>query len=346
MSQALYGPAGFFCRPAPATMLAGGLAAAGPAAHFRTSVQASDLFATAVLRLVTAADEALDRPDPLQVVDIGAGTGRLLCDLARLAAGQAPAGLARRLRLAAVEVAPRPANLPDHVQWGQTLPPYGSVTGLVLSTEWLDNIPLDIAEVDQRGQLRQVLVHLGSGVQTLGGAPSLPEVAWARRWWAEPPWRPGQRIELGQTRDAAWQAAVGTLARGVAVTVDYGHERTDRPPLGTLTGFRAGREVIPIPDGSCDITAHVAVDAVRAAGEAAAGQPALLTTQREALGMLGLQARRPPLDLARRAPAQYVRELSAAGQAAELMDPAGLGAHYWVVQPVRLPAEWPTPYCP
>ena len=48
-----------------------------------------------------------------------------------------------------------------------------------------------------------------------------------------------------------------------------------------------------VPDGSRDITAHVALDACAAAGEAAGAGETVLTTQRAALRELGLDARRP-----------------------------------------------------
>ncbi|NEC19081.1 hypothetical protein G3I50_12545, partial [Streptomyces parvus] len=76
---------------------------------------------------------------------------------------------------------------------------------------------------------------------------------------------PGERAEIGRPRDAAWTGAVGCLTAGLAVAVDYAHGRGTRPPFGTLTGFRGGREVRPVPDGSRDLTAHVALDACAAA---------------------------------------------------------------------------------
>ena len=43
-----------------------------------------------------------------------------------------------------------------------------------------------------------------------------------------------------------------------------------------------------------------------------------------------------PLALASTDPAAYVRALAAAGAAAELTDPAGLGGHFWVVEPIGI----------
>jgi SAM-dependent MidA family methyltransferase len=310
MNRALYGAGGFF------------VTGPGPAAHFRTSVHASAGFDSAVLRLLDRVDTALGRPDPLHVVDVGAGRAELLSGLAALA----PPELARRLRLIAVELAARPDRLPAAVEWRDTVP--SGVTGLLLANEWLDNVPLDVVESGPDGW-REVLVDPGTGAETAGDPVGPAAAGWLRTWWPD-----GPRAEVGVARDAAWAEAVGAVDRGLAVAVDYGHRRDDRPVRGSLTGFRAGRQVEPVPDGSCDLTAHVAMDSVAAAGSAAAGLPYTLVSQREALRALGVDGRRPPLALASSDPAAYLRALAAAAAAAELTDPAGLGGHWWLLQPV------------
>ena len=93
----------------------------------------------------------------------------------------------------------------------------------------------------------------------------------------------------------------------------------------------------PIPDGSRDITAHVAIDACAAAGVAAGATATLLTTQRAALRALGLTGRRPALRQADRDPAGYLAALRRAAEEAELTDPAGLGGFSWLVQAVGVP---------
>lgn len=131
------------------------------------------------------------------------------------------------------------------------------------------------------------------------------------------------RAEIGRPREAAWADAVATLDAGLAVAVDYAHTLAARPPYGTLTGYRDGRQVPPVPDGGCDLTAHVAVDAL----------PGTVRTQREALRALGVSGGRPPLALASTDPAAYVRALSTAGEAAELTAPGGLGDFTWLTTP-------------
>ena len=98
-----------------------------------------------------------------------------------------------------------------------------------------------------------------------------------------------------------------------------------------LAGYRDGHQVIPIPDGSY-ITAHVAVDACAAAGEAAGADSTVLMRQADALRALGLNARRPPLDLSHSDPTAYVHALSRASQALELLEPSSLGSFWWLTQ--------------
>src|SRR4051812_48502722 len=126
MEQALYGPDGFFTRPGP-----------GPAAHFRTSVHASPAFAAALATLVTRVDATLGRPDRLDLVDVGAGRGELLTGmLATL-----PESVTHRVHAVAVERAGRPTGLPAAITWTDAVP--AAITGVLLATEWLDNVPVD-----------------------------------------------------------------------------------------------------------------------------------------------------------------------------------------------------------
>lgn len=309
MESALYGPDGFYLRPE------------GPAGHFRTSVHASPLFAGAVARLLCRVDEALGRPDELALVDLGAGRGELTAGV--LAA--LPADVAARTRACAVERAERPAGLDPRVEWCDRAPV--GVTGLLFANEWLDNVPLDVVEAAPDGLVRRVLVR-DDGTESLGDAVEGADASWLARWWPLAP-EPGLRAEIGRPRDEAWAAAVQTLTRGLAVAVDYAHDRAGRPPFGTLTGFRAGRETAPVPDGTCDITAHVALDACALPGS-------VRLTQRAALHALGVSGGRPPLALASSDPTAYVRALTRAGEAAELTAPGGLGEFGWLPQPVGI----------
>jgi hypothetical protein len=286
--RALYAEGGFFRTSRPAD-------------HFRTSAHV-DAFAVAIAELVR-------RTDSPTVVDLGAGGGELLTALRPLVGDD--------IELVGVEVAGRPDGLHESIGWLPTLPE--RIEGLLIANEWLDNIPCDIVELDDDGVVRQVLVDPATGAETLGEACDSP---WLRAWW--PLTEPGERAEVGEARDAAWADAVAHVD-GTAIAIDYGHTRDDRPPFGTLRSYVDGREADVIPDGSRDVTAHVAVDSV------AASAGATLIRQREALGMLGLDASRPPLDLAHSDPGAYMQALAAAGEAGELIAGGGLGDFWWLV---------------
>jgi SAM-dependent MidA family methyltransferase len=195
-----------------------------------------------------------------------------------------------------------------------------------------------VAELTPDGP-RIMLVDPGSGEERAGPPAGPAEREWLRRWW--PLRHPGDRAELGHPRCAAWADVIGRLDGGLALAADYAHSRASRPLTGTLAGFRDGRAVRPIPDGSRDITAHVALDACAAAGTAAGATQTLLTTQRAALRALGLTGRRPPLSLAGRDPAGYLAALRQAAEEAELTDPAGLGGFGWLVQAAGVPLPAP-----
>ncbi|MGO1057006.1 SAM-dependent methyltransferase [Crossiella sp. CA198] len=299
--NALYSNGGFFTR------------GERPAGHFRTAPLVGPELAEALLVLLDRVDHGLDRPSTVDFVDLGAGGGELAEAVLRLA----PPRLSSRLRVTAVDLGPS-RDIPG-VQWFHELPEH--IVGLLVGHEWLDAIPCPVVTV-HNGLIRRVLVD-EHGAEEPGPEAGTAEREWLRRWW------PGaSRAEVGTTRDAAWAAALARV-RGAALAVDYGHLAGDRPGDGTLTGYRAGRQARPVPDGSCDLTAHVAMDACASA--AAAGST-VLRTQSAALRALGLTATAPPSGLAATDPAGWLSATAAAGRAHELLDPAGLGGFHWLLQ--------------
>ncbi len=336
--EALYGPAGFYRRPE------------GPAGHFTTSThgELGAVFAQGIAALA-------EREEVRRVVDVGCGRGELLVQLHRLRPD---------LALLGVDVVERPEGLPEPIGWlrtpvaTQAARPGGSRLlpeelrdlddALVIAHEWLDVVPCTVAEVDEGGALRVALVDPATGEESLqgepeplpGGAADAPpadaggltadEVEWCRRWWPLDDAERGDRVEIGLTRDRAWAELVSRVRSGAVLAVDYGHTREHRPRDGTLTAYRAGGLVPPVPDGSCDITAHVAVDSL---------EHDELTTQREALRGLGLRAGRPDRDCARTDPAAYLAALARSSTLAALTDRAGLGGFWWALRRVHRPVS-------
>jgi SAM-dependent MidA family methyltransferase len=234
-------------------------------------------------------------------------------------------------RIVAVDVVDRPEGLDERIEWirspgGAALPDELADLGdaLVIAHEWLDVVPCDIAEVDEEGRLRYVFVDPGTGTETLGDGLSIIDTVWASQHW--PASRPGERVEIGRSRDLAWRDLVWRVRSGTLVAVDYGHTRAARPGGGSLAAYAGGRQVRPVPDGSCDITAHVAMDSL---------DHDELRTQREILRELGVLGRTPPIGQASSDPLGYLRALERAGAEALLIEAHGFGAFWWAVKRVR-----------
>lgn len=300
----------------------------GPAAHFTTAAHGPSgaVLAEALLRLWER-----HRPGtlPSLVVDVGAGRGELATQLA--SSLEPPSVGVGGPRVLAVDVVERPEELDERVEWlrspgGARLPDRLTdlAEALVVAHEWLDVVPCTIAEVRSDGVLVEVLVDPATGAERLGPPLSDEDLEWADLHW--PDREPGDRVEIGATRDAAWADLVSRVGSGLLVAVDYGHSSSERPSGGTLAAYQEGRQRHPVPDGTCDLTAHVAMDSLDADE---------VTLQRPLLRSLGVTGALPDHALAQRDPLGYLRALERASAEARLVDPAGFGGFWWAVRDVQ-----------
>jgi SAM-dependent MidA family methyltransferase len=300
--RALYGENGFYRQ------------AAGPAGHFSTATQGvpqiGEQLARALLTLM--AREGVDT-----FVDMGCGRGELLEHIHRLD---------RDIHCIGVDIVDRP-GLSKEIDWvrspgGARLPQeIRPLSGtLVFANEWLDVVPCPIAQLDQDGELRDVLVEPSTGGERLGDPICDVSRRWCQLYWPVDSLETGDRVEIGQPRDVAWRHLISLVVSGLAIAVDYGHTTGSRPDAGTLTGFKQGRQVVPVPDGSCDLTAHVAMDSL---------EHDELMDQRGALRQLGVSGQIPPHDLALASPMAYLHALTGASAEAALTARGGLGDFLW-----------------
>jgi hypothetical protein len=293
-----------------------------PGDHLRTAAATSPLLAERVVGLLN------QRPEIRRVVDVGAGGGQLLAGLQC----QRP-----DLRLCGVDVHRRPDALPAGIEWVEdlwdvrygrwstggaeaVLRENGSV--LVISCEWLDDLPCPVVVRHADGWRQAVVDEAGN--EQPGPRLTGAELAWADRWWSD-----GERAEVGLTRDHAWQRLAETVADhgGGALLIDYGHLAEHRPSEGSFAAYRDGRAVSPIPASEVNLTAHVSVDAVRAAGEAAGLQTVSFDRQHEVLAGLGGPGE-PPGPTAR----DHLADLARRSEHAALSSARGWGSHWWLVQ--------------
>ncbi|SDR76869.1 SAM-dependent methyltransferase, MidA family [Friedmanniella luteola] len=287
-----------------------------PSAHFRTASTLGPELAQAVATLLR------ERPGLHRVLELGAGDGRLLTALRAVRPG---------LDLVGVDLRGRPPELDPAVGWrtdrwdvradvwvAGAVPALlaDGVPTLVLAVEWLDDLPCRLA--DRTDGRWYELDADRTPLRPLAAADD----AWLRRWWPD-----GVRVEVGRTRDAAWASVVGGLAAGggAALLVDYGHTAGGRPRTGTLAAYRDGRAVEPSPGADRNLTAHVAVDAVAAAGVAVGARTALAGRQARVLpGLL------PPADPG----ADPLTGLAGRSRRHALTAPTGWGGHHWLLQEV------------
>jgi SAM-dependent MidA family methyltransferase len=317
MEIALYGPGGFFETPP-----------VGADQHFVTSPHVHPfVFAHCVRDALLDAWFALGEPEPLPVVELGAGDGTF----------------AEALSSAFAELpAPRPAYTGVEISTGarDALRARGFATasalteldpfdGVVVANEVLDNLPF----VPVRGRPdgpKEVRV----GAQ--GASLVEIEVPWSNGSGRPPGLEPGQETSVPVGAFALLGSLARVLRRGYVLLVDFG---SVVGPAGPVHGYRGHREVADVlaDPGSTDITAGVDVSMIadRARSD---GLPAFEpVTQQAALGALGhdrweqtMRATQSELQQAGR-DAEAVRVWEERSRASLLTDPARLGGFWWLV---------------
>jgi SAM-dependent MidA family methyltransferase len=285
--------------------------------------------------------EVMGKPGRFQVVEAGAGSGRLCDDLLRWASRAAPAFagaidyvlversaamVARQKRLLADD------RLSDSVRWTETLPE--DVEGCILSNELLDAMPVHLVTVVE-GELREVFVCLdGESLREELRDPSSGEIS---QYFGRLGLMPGEgnRAEvnleaLNWMREAAQRLRIGFL-----LTFDYGYvaEELYAPwrSQGTLLCFyRHNPSNDPyVRIGRQDMTAHVDFATLRRTAEEGGLTTLGLTTQSQFLERLGIMEALTPPGKAETDAEEYVARRRAV---MELLDPGGLGRIKVLVQ--------------
>jgi SAM-dependent MidA family methyltransferase len=285
MDLALYDPGlGYYARAAQRS---------GRAGDFFTSVDVGPLFGELLEIQLAEMAELLGKgvPRPLfrfELVEAGAGNGRLSADVLRAARGRDPALYDRTflhlVEASAVARAAHQDTLGDAADRlassSPTLPP--SFEGVLVANELLDALP--VHQVVMRGDgLREVYVESrrhqdGARLVTSEGPPSTPALA-AYLAQLGVILEPGWQVEIG-LRAVEWvRKAAQCLRRGFIVLIDYGHEARElysgTHAGGTLTsfsrhttsGYAAGTPTWLERPGEQDLTAHVDFTSVRRAAE-------------------------------------------------------------------------------
>ena len=289
MGAALYEPGrGYYRRGRPTV---------GPDGDFLTSPEVHPVFGAAAARAAGAVYEALGRPNPLRIVEVGPGTGALAESL--LAALDAPIALtliegdeaAAERQRARLAHAPGAAGA---VEWRREIGEASGGAHLVLANELLDAQPVHRLRFGEEGW-SELLVDCGDDGRFCDApAPVRDEQLLAPLRDATA--AVGQIAEVSPARGEIAATLAGLLGEGLLLLFDYGYPRAqlyDRRRLGgTLMTFRrhAPGEDPYAYAGEQDITCHIDIDQVREAVEGAGlewraprSQAAWLGEQRSAL---------------------------------------------------------------
>jgi SAM-dependent MidA family methyltransferase len=270
MEAALYDPEeGFYARPP-----------VGEDGHFVTSPHVSPAFGDLLARQLAECWDALDRPRPYTVVEVGAGDGTLAVQV--LAATRSVPELARALRYLTVERTPGAlaalgeAGLEAHASLSEA----GPVVGCVLANEVLDNVPFHRLR-ERDGRVVEVLVGLeGDRLVEVDAEPSKETLDLLDRSL-----RPGEERPVSPAATATVRELATTLERGYSFFFDYGF-RGEPGPIHAYRDHRVLADVLEDP-GSRDVTAAVDLDAVASEARRSGLQVWGPVPQREALLALG-----------------------------------------------------------
>ena len=316
MDLALYGPGGFFESPP-----------VGARGHFVTSPHVHPyVFAHCVRDALLDAWFALGEPDPLPVVELGAGDGTLAGALLP-AFGELPAPEPAYTGVEVSEGA-RAALAASGYATASTIAELEPFEGAAFANELLDNLPFLVARGGPSGPVE---IRVGLDGTSLVEV----EVPWTRDR-APSGLEPGETTTVPLGAFAMLDDLARVLRRGYVLAIDYG---TSYGATGGVRGFREHRLVADVlsDPGGTDVTAGVDLSMVVAharslglrafepvtqtAALAALGHERWERTMREMQSMLQRQGRG----------SEAVRVWEARSRASLLADPSGFGRFWWLV---------------
>jgi SAM-dependent MidA family methyltransferase len=308
----------------------------GRSGDYLTSPEVHPIFGALVGKQLSQLWELLGRPQPFDVVEQGAGTGRLARDILRWAQTRAPE-LFDALRYRIVEVSPALrrrqeetlAGLPDPeggIECLEELPE--ELEGCLLSNELIDSFPVHRIAHQERQLMEVYVSHRDGRFEELLGLASSERIA---GYFADLGLWPGEGCQAEvNLRAVDWMAgAARALRRGFVLTFDYGYPAEElyapwRRDGTLLCFYRHNPSQDPYARiGKQDMTAHVDFTTLIRVGEAHGLEGAGFTTQAAFLAKLGIGV---GVDAVARETPEALEEYYARRRAVqELIDPAGLG---------------------
>ncbi len=263
----------------------------GAAGDFTTAPEISQMFGELLGLWAAECWNAMGRPNPVRLIELGPGRGTLMSDALR--AARIVPEFRAAIDVTLIETSPTLAEFQHEtlltsgapVAWQASLADAPPGPAIVLANEFLDALPVR-QYVRSHSRWRERLVRLDGAGEFAFSVARDPEP------FIQAPGEEGDIIEVNPASHRLVFELGARLVKqgGVALFIDYGHMATG---IGdTLQALRAHRMVSPLIDpGEADITAHVDFAAMarsaRATGAAVYGP----IDQGDFLRAIGIDAR-------------------------------------------------------
>lgn len=242
----------------------------GTEGDFYTSITVHATFGRVIAREIAAMWRSMNCPTDFTLVEVGAGHGRLACDIMDFLAEQQPDCYCAT-KLVLVEQEPSLADaqatlLTSHTQKLSWLTPTElpgfRFSGVLYTNELLDAMPVHRVLMTPQG-LKEIFVTLeGDQFQDQADTPSTPELeAYLERYGI--PLHPGQEAEVSLAGLSWFEDVANCLQQGFILTIDYGWPKAElyspQRNLGTLLCYyKHTVEDNPYQRiGQQDITTHI-----------------------------------------------------------------------------------------
>lgn len=267
----------------------------GGKGDFVTAPEVSQMFGELLGIWAIRTWEALGKPDPFSLVELGPGKGTMMRDILRATAINHDFSNAADIFL--VESSDRLKQvqqkcLEKHggARWMQSLDELPNMPAIILANEFLDVLPFSqYARVRDKWHERMIGIGEDGSLQWTVGMGLLDPDSLPEGGEKEPE---GSIVEISTAREAVIQQVCEPLDQhgGAALFIDYGHAESGFGD--TFQAMKAHEYVDPLAEpGQADLTSHVDFGALRKI----AGHQGLhvfpLLTQGEFLLKLGLLER-------------------------------------------------------
>ena len=311
---------------------------------FITAPEVSQMFGELIGVWCMEVWQALGRPDPFNLVEIGPGRGTLMADLLRVA--KAMPGFLPAAKISLVEVSPTLAEQQSltlskhnaHIQWVRSISDLPDMPTILVGNEFLDALPFQQWIKTAEGWMERCITSADNALRFTTRAGTLRDELL-------PPDHEEQTLGAIFETSPQREGFVHSLAdriykhQGAALLIDYGHLQTGFGDTFQALRDHAYVDVLSDP-GTADLTSHVDFEAlVKQAIEAGCIAPEP-TSQGAFLLSLGLLERAGALGADQ---TQFVRDkltaavnrLAGADQMGNLFKVMAFGA------PASLGERWP-----